>query len=130
MYSSTYRYEIVMKSAATERSISRRQMTAAALAHQIEVVAILEAVVKPDDPVCAPWRADERGGLKQVAFRANVSFLALTQHIDLAQLYGVHGQRCLGVNMRKENDGRDHLLHGEELPRGTFPDQGDHAEST
>ena len=53
-------------------------MTAAALAHQIEVVAILEAVVKPDDPVCAPWGANERGGLKQVAFRANVSFLALT----------------------------------------------------
>ena len=112
MYSSTYRYEIVMKSAATERSISR-QMIATALAHQIEVVAILEAIVKPDDPVCAPWRANERGGLKQVAFRANVSFLALTQHIDLPQLYGAHGQQCLGVNVRKENDGRDHLLHGE-----------------
>lgn len=112
MYSSTYRYEIVMKSAATERSISR-QMTTAESAHQIEVVAILEAVVKPDDPVCAPWRTNERGGLKQVAFRPNVAFLALTQHIDLSQLYDAHGQRCLGVNMRKENDGRDHLLHRE-----------------
>ena len=54
--------------------------------YQIEVIAILEAVVKLHNPLSATWRRYECSGLQDIALGTYVTFLSLAQHVRLTEL--------------------------------------------
>jgi hypothetical protein len=45
---------------------------------QIEVVAILKAVMESDNPFCSTWRAHKGSRFQDVPFSSNVALLAFT----------------------------------------------------
>jgi len=53
---------------------------------QIEVVAILEAVEKPHNPLCPAGGMNQRSGFEKITFSADMSLLSFPQHIGLTQL--------------------------------------------